>query len=297
MLTQLLRSSISSALPITVAAIGASFTQTVGKLNIAIEGTMLVSCFVSVYVAVGSNSWLLGVTAAMALSCLLSLFVWLVHRYLGANIFVVGLGVNLAASGLVVLLSSTLLGSKGTIFFEEMPRIPALRLEVFEHNETLLTLLSDYNVLELTAMLLVFVSWLITKTPLGLRMKAVGKNESVARQLGLNIDGIRISSFIFCGLFCGLAGSMLSLPLSLFVSGMTNNRGWLALVAAVLGGDNPLGVLGVSMVLGFSVALSNRLQLFTALPAEIVLSIPLILTLCVVLIYSILKTGERGRSP
>jgi len=284
-------------LPIVVAALGASFTQRVGKLNIAIEGTMLVSCFVSVYVAAGSNSWLLGVTAAMTSSCLLSLFVWLIHRYLGANIFVTGLGVNLVASGLVVFLSSTLLGSKGTIFFEEMPSIPVLRLEVLEHSEPLRTLLFDYNVLELIAMLVVFVSWLITKTPLGLRMKAIGKNETVARQLGLNVDWTRIWSFIFCGLFCGLAGSMLSLPLGLFVAGMTNNRGWLALVAAVLGGDNPLGVLGVSMVLGFSVALSNRLQLFTTLPAEIVLSIPLILTLGVVLIYSILKTGERGRSP
>ncbi|WP_448523914.1 ABC transporter permease [Pseudothermotoga sp.] len=297
MLTQLLRSSVSSALPILVAALGASFTQTVGKLNIAIEGTMLISCFVSVYVADRSGSWLSGVTIAMILSCLMSLFVWFLHRYLRANIFVVGLGVNAVASGLVVLLSSTLLGSKGTIFFEEIPKIPVLRFEALQNNETLRTLLSDYSVLEMIAMLVVFLSWLIMKTPLGLRMKAVGKNESVARQLGLNVDGIRISSFVFCGLLCGLAGSMLSLPLGLFVAEMTNNRGWLALVAAVLGGENPLGVLGVSLTLGFSVALSHRLQLFTALPAEIALSVPLILTLCVVLIYSVLKIGERGRSP
>ncbi len=297
MLTQLLRSSISSALPILVAALGASFTQTVGKLNIAIEGTMLTSCFVSVYVAARSNSWLLGVTIAMILSCLMSLFVWFLHRYLRADIFVVGLGVNVAASGLVVLLSSILLGSKGTIFFEEIPKIPVLRFEALQRNETLRTLLSDYSVLELVAMFVVFLSWLITKTPLGLRMRAVGKNESVAKQLGLNVDGIRISSFVFCGLLCGLAGSMLSLPLGLFVAGMTNNRGWLALVAAVLGGENPLGVLGVSLTLGFSVALSHRLQLFTALPAEIVLAVPLILTLCVVLIYNVLKIGEKGGSP
>lgn len=296
MLMQLLRASISSTLPIAVAALGASFTQLVGKLNIAIEGTMLVSCFVSVYVASRFENWFLGVLLAAVSSCAFSLFLWFLHHHFRANIFVTALGVNIAASGLVVLLSSLLLGSKGTIFFQNIPRIPSVRFECFRNNEMLSVLFSDYNILELLAFCVVAVSWLVGKTPMGLRMKAVGKNEMVARQLGLNVDGLRTTAFIICGLYCGLAGAMLSLPLGLFVAGMTNNRGWLALVAAVLGGENPLGVFTVSLILGFSIALSNRLQISTTLPAEIVLSFPLILTFCVVLVYFILKEKGRGLS-
>ncbi len=294
MLIQLLRTSISSALPISTAALGASFTHMLGKLNIAVEGTMLWACFVSVYVADRLNSWLLGLLAALISSCILSLSVWSLHRYFRANIFVVGLGMNVLISGLVVLLSSTLLGSRGTIFFEKIPQLPVLRLSS-SRSDGIDALLSEYNVLELIAILAVLFSWIVVKTPFGLRMKAVGKNESVAKQLGVNVDTIAASSFILCGLYCGMAGSLLALPLGLFVSGMTNNRGWLALVAAVLGGDSPLGVFGVSLILGFAVALSHRLQLQTNVPSEIAFSVPMILTLFVALIYNALtKSRKRG---
>lgn len=255
---------------------------------------MLLACFVSVYVADRLNSWLLGLLAALISSCILSLSVWSLHRYFRANIFVVGLGMNVLVSGLVVLLSWTLLGSKGTILFEKIPQLPVLRLSS-SRSDGIGTLLSDYNALELIAILVVLFSWIVVKTPLGLRMKAVGKNESVAKQLGLNVDTVAVSSFILCGLYCGLAGSLLTLPLGLFVSGMTNNRGWLALVAAVLGGDSPLGVLGVSLILGFAVALSHRLQLQTNVPSEIAFAVPMILTLLVALTYNVLtKARKRG---
>lgn len=296
MLIQLFRASISAALPIAVAAEGASYTHLVGKLNIAIEGLMLLSCFISVYVANKVNL-LIAVLTAMFVSCLMSIIVWLLHRYLMANIFVVGTGFNILISGFVVLLSSTLLGAKGTIFFEKAQKIPVVHFKLFENNPLLQGVLSGYSVLELLAFGLVAASWLIVrKTPFGLRLRTVGKNEAVAHHLGLNVDKIRLASFIFCGLFCGLAGAMLSLPLGLFVTGMTNNRGWLALVAAVLGGEDPLAVFIISLILGFTIALSNRLQIFLRLPAEIVLSFPFVLTLGVVLVYNIFKTSRRGWS-
>lgn len=296
MLIQLFRASISAALPIAIAAEGASYTHLVGKLNIAIEGLMLLSCFVSVYVA-NETYLFIAVLIAMFVSCLASITVWLFHRYLMANIFVVGAGFNILISGLVVLLSSTMLGSKGTIFFEKAQRIPTVHFKLFENKPSLQSMLSGYSVLELLAFGLVIVSWLIVrKTTFGLRLRTVGKNEAVAHHLGLNVDRIRLASFVFCGLFCGLAGAMLSLPLGLFVTGMTNNRGWLALVAAVLGGEDPLAVFIVSLILGFTIALSNRLQIFLRLPAEIILSFPFVLTLCVVLVYNVLKTIRRGWS-
>ncbi|MCS7174408.1 ABC transporter permease [Pseudothermotoga sp.] len=293
-LIQLLRASISSALPIAIAAVGALYTQLAGKLNIAIEGLMLLSCFVAVYVA-DRIGLLIAVLSAMLVSCLISVVVWLLHRYLMANIFVVGVGINILTSGFVVLLSSTVLGSKGTVFFENIQKIPIIRAKFFEKNSLLQAVFSGYNVLELFALSLIVVSWLVVrKTPFGLRLRVLGKSETVASHLGLNVNVIRLASFVLCGLFCGLAGAMLSLPLGLFVTGMTNNRGWLALVATVLGGENPSTVFIVSLVLGLTMSLSNRLQIFLRLPAEIVLSLPLILTLCVVLLHNILKTVRRS---
>ena len=98
-----------------------------------------------------------------------------------------------------------------------------------------------------------------------------------------------IKALIFvtiCGFFAGIGGAALSLPLKTFVGGMTNGRGWIALVAVVLGRGNPVGVLIASVIFGAASALSNLFQATTDISPKLLLTVPFLVTLAVMIFYS-----------
>jgi simple sugar transport system permease protein len=67
---------------------------------------------------------------------------------------------------------------------------------------------------------------------------------------------------------------------------MTNGRGWIALVAVILGKNNPIGVLAASLIFGFSSTLANLLQINTAIPPKLLMTIPFLITLLALIVYS-----------
>jgi simple sugar transport system permease protein len=71
----------------------------------------------------------------------------------------------------------------------------------------------------------------------------------------------------------------MSLPLKSFVDGMSNGRGWMALVAVIVGRNNPIGILLAALLLGFASSTANVLQINTVLPPKLLMTIPFIVTL------------------
>ncbi|MGO4374231.1 ABC transporter permease [Paenibacillus sp. MCAF20] len=90
---------------------------------------------------------------------------------------------------------------------------------------------------------------------------------------------------LLCGVLCGLAGAQLSLGnVTMFTEGMTAGRGFIALVATMLGQSNPLGVAASSLLFGLMDALSLRLQGFS-LPTHFTMMLPYVVTIVAMLIF------------
>jgi len=105
--------------PVLFAALGGLFTHLSGLLNIGLEGLMLLSAFFSIYVAHLTHNLFFAVLAGIGISMLLAVFAGFLSLNLRANIFVVGLGVNLFANGFTVMLLVIIL-YKGNGFFPEL---------------------------------------------------------------------------------------------------------------------------------------------------------------------------------
>ncbi|WP_041081564.1 ABC transporter permease [Thermotoga profunda] len=294
MVADFIHSVISSSVPIILAALGGMFTHLVGKLNIALEGMMLTAAFMAIYIADKTKSFLTAILVSISICCIYAMLIVIAMK-LKANIFLAGLAINLFANGLTSFLMVHLFGSKGTVVSQNVPIFNKIELPFINDVPFIGKILSGYNVLEYITFILVFVCYaIVNKTVLGYQIKAVGKDAIVARNLGIDVDKMIITSFLLSGLFTGLAGAVLSLPMRSFVSGMSNNRGWIALVAVIIGGERVFTVVLSCLIFGLFSFLSSFLQLFSKIPAELLMAVPYIFTTVVILIYAYLKKSKAG---
>jgi simple sugar transport system permease protein len=283
----LFHETISSSTIILFAALGGLFTSIAGKLNIGLEGLMLISAFLTPFFSQLFGSLFLGLTLSIIVCAALGAFTYLLHSRFKANIFVVGLAMNLFAAGLTTFLSSALLNSKGTVYFTLPSKIRPFDLPLLSDIPLVGNLFSHQNAFDYLSFVLVILIFLVLeKTFFGLRLKTVGFNHRTAESAGIPVKAYSYSAFILSGVFCALSGAALALPLESFVGNMTNGRGWIALVAVILGKNNPIGVLAASLIFGFSSTLANLLQINTAIPPKLLMTIPFLITLLALIVYS-----------
>ncbi len=112
------------------------------------------------------------------------------------------------------------------------------------------------------AFLLVPVAtWVLWRTPLGLKIRAVGQNAAAADSLGVDVNRIRYFSVCLGGALAGVAGASLSLALlNLFQENMTAGMGVIAVALVYFGGWRPTGILGGALLFSTVNAFQLRMQ-------------------------------------
>jgi simple sugar transport system permease protein len=283
MFEAIVRDTIRNSTPIVLAASGGLLTEVSGWLNIGLEGTILSGAFFAVVISSTTGSILLGTLASIIVSIILSSLIYFAVRFLKANLFVVGIAVNLLSVGLTVVLTDVWFSSKGTIVFGGSPRPAALSIDVLDG--TVFGWLNGLGFFDLIAFATPFaLFYLFKKTVVGVKLRACGYDDESAFYSGVRVDQMRFIAYIGSGVFTGLAGSALSIPLGAFVSNMSGGRGWLALVAVIMGRKNPLLVVVSAVMLGFVTELSIFLQVSTEISPKLLLSLPYFASLAILAI-------------
>ena len=126
---------------------------------------------------------------------------------------------------------------------------------------------------------------IIFKTPLGLRIRAVGQNPDAAESVGINVNRTRMWALMLSGFFGAFGGLYLSMGyVSWFARDMTAGRGWIAIAAATLGGYMPLGTFLASLLFGAVNALAIYLASLQ-IPSELIALIPYLATVIALTIF------------
>jgi simple sugar transport system permease protein len=122
--------------------------------------------------------------------------------------------------------------------------------------------LLGHDALVYLALLLVpCVWWLLFRTRLGLRLRAVGENPQMVDAAGVSVKRLRYTALTLNGMLCGLAGGYLVLAQSAnFSQNMTAGRGFMALAALIFGRWHPVSALWACLLFGFLDAVAIRLQ-------------------------------------
>jgi ABC-type uncharacterized transport system permease subunit len=289
----LLASMLRYATPLTFAAIGGMFSERSGVVNIALEGMMLSGAFFGILAAQKSGSWAVGLLAAMAAGATLALIHAFFSIHLRADQIVSGTAINFLALGVTGYFFVDVYGDQGTP--EGIPRIPDVSLP-FDKVPTGLgdfldDVLGNLNLMVWLSFLLLVVSYIVMfKTPIGLRIRAVGEHPRAADTVGISVYGVRYAAVVVSGILAALGGAYLSIGfLGSFNENMTAGRGFIALAALIFGAWRPFGAFSAALLFGFSSALAQRLPEYSGSAATLFQALPYVLTLIAV-------AGVIGRS-
>ena len=279
-ITGLIGATLRMATPIIFATLGEIIAERAGVLNLGIEGIMLMGAMTGFLVTITSGSLLIGVLAAATVGMILALLMAFLSVYLGLSQHVSGLGITLFATGLAMFIYRIHFGS---------PLIPPT-VEPFK--QVAIPLLSkipvigpglfDQYILTYLALLLIpFISIILYKTKIGLKIRTVGENPLAADAVGVNVNLTRTLSLVAGGALMGIGGSFLTLAhQNMFLIDVIGGRGWVSIAMVIFGNWDPLkGALG-AIIFGFLDGLQLRLQgLGIQVPFHIFLMIPYLMTI------------------
>ncbi|HUW71352.1 MAG TPA: ABC transporter permease [bacterium] len=277
--------------PILFATLAALISDKAGVMNIALEGIMLISALSGVVFSALTGSAGLGLLGAIVAGGLVGLFLAYCALELKTDIILSGIAINLMASGGTVFALFLIAGDKGISSSLASKVLPKINIPGIASIPVIGTMLSGHNVLTYVALLSVIAVFIfLYRTPLGLRIRAVGENPGAAASVGIGVTRIQYLALTLSGMMAGFGGAYMSMGyVSWFSKNMTAGRGFIALAAEAMGGATPIGSLLTSLLFGFFDALSNTLQLMKV-PSEFVNMIPYAATVIGLVIYTVRRT-------
>ena len=286
----ILSNAVVLAVPIILGALGGVISERVGVVNIAIEGQLLTGAFVaSVIGSVTDNLWL-GVLAAAIASAILSMaLASLAIKYLVDQI-IIGVLINLLVIGVTNFLYSQWLANDGqnvnypgtfdVLAIPYLSEIPIIGPALFANRVTVY----------LCFILVPLVWFMLFRTKLGLRARAVGEHPLAADTVGINVARTRFWWVTAGGAIAGIGGAALSIGnVGAFGREMSGGLGFIALAVVILGRWQPFYVSAAALLFGFAIIMrvwAN--QVSPGIPTDFITMVPYVVTLIAV-------TGFAGK--
>ena len=277
------------ATPLAFAAMGGIFSERSGVVNIGLEGTMIAGAFFGILGADKLNSWPLGLLCAIVAGAAFALVHAFFAIHLRADQVVVGTAIIFLALGITGYLFIDIYGGEGTP--PDVPEIPDVHLSFLADWYFIGPVLGQLNLMIWLAFLTILSTWIVLfKTPVGLRIRAVGEHPRAADTVGISVYKTRYAAVVLSGILAALGGAYLSIGfLNSFNQNMSAGRGFIALAAVIFGNWRPWGAAAAALLFGFSSALAQRLPAYSESASVLFQALPYVLTLIAV-------AGVIGRS-
>jgi simple sugar transport system permease protein len=262
--------------PFLFVSLGECITEKGGRVNLGLEGTLVMGAMSAYAVSCLTGSAWLGVLVAGASGAALgALHAWLcgLRR---VNDIAIGIALMLFGTGLAFFLGKPFIQPAATL-------LPAIDLGFWSQSRELRAALQINTLFIIGLFLAPALAFIIERTRLGLVLRLVGESADSARAMGYNVGGVRLLATMTGGFLAGVGGSFLSL----FYPGSWNERlssgqGLMAVALVIFARWNPVRCLWASLLFGAASALGPALQsvgftsgyhLFNAAPYVVTLAI------------------------
>jgi simple sugar transport system permease protein len=240
--------------PFLFVSLGECLTERSGRINLGLEGNLVMGAMIAYAVSYYTQSPFVGVLAAAGSGVVLGFLHALLCQNKRVSHIAVGIALMIFATGLAFFF--------GKAFIQpSAPRLPALSLGQWSDSPIVSAAL-EINALFFIGMALVPLLYFVLKnTRWGLMVRVAGESESAARALGFNTRNIRWISTMIGGALASVGGAYLSLyyPGS-WNEGLSSGQGLMAVALVIFARWNPIYCFFASLLFGAAAALGPSLQ-------------------------------------
>lgn len=262
--------------PFLFVSLGECLTEKSGRINLGLEGVLVLSAMTAFGAAYLSGSPWVGVMAGAVAGGLLAALHGALCSLARVNDVATGIALMLLGTGLAFYWGKPLIQPQA-------PQIPAIALGWWSDSPALRSALSVNMLLPLGLLLAVAMYWAFTYTRYGLLIRMAGDSAHAARALGYSVVGVRVVATTLGGMVAGLGGASLTLfyPGS-WNEGISSGQGLIAVALVIFARWSPLRCIGAAALFGGAGALGPALQsagigwgyhLFNTLPYALTLLI------------------------
>jgi simple sugar transport system permease protein len=253
-LIAVLGGAIRVGTPFLFVSLGECLTEKSGRINLGLEGNLIMGAMAGYGVAWISGSPWLGVLAAGATGVVLGFIHALLCQQPRVNDIAVGIALMILGTGLAFFLGKPLIQPSA-------PHLPALSLGAWSDNPALRAAL-EINVLFIIGVILApAMAWFFRSTRWGLAVRTVGESDDAARAMGLNVNGVRMLATMAGGFLAGVGGAFLSLYYpGGWSEGLSSGQGLMAVALVIFARWDPMRCLYASLLFGGAGALGPSLQ-------------------------------------
>lgn len=304
MIASIVTQTLVYATPLILTALGGTFSERSGVVNVGLEGIMVMGAFSSVVFNL-TFADVFGVWTpwvAMLVGGVVGLLFSLVHAVatisLRADHIISGTVINLMAPSLAIFLVKVIYGKGqtdnisqnfGYFSFPILADIPVIGPIFFKS-----TSLPAYF-----AILISILAWfIIFKTKFGLRLRSVGENPQAADTLGINVYVMRYSGVLISGFLGGMGGAIFAQSISgRYAVTTIAGQGFISMAAMIFGKWNPLGAMGAAIFFGFAQNISiagSNLPVISSIPAVYLQAAPYVLTIVVLVLFLGKASGPKA---
>ena len=276
-----LTETMTVATPLIIAALGVAVGFRAGLFNIGAQGQVIIGATLGGYVGF---AWSLPVGLHLLLALVggvLGGAVWagiagFLRARTGAHEVIVTIMLNYVALYLLAYLLTT---DAFTIPGSNQPTSPGV-----DSSAQLPRLLGDWSRLNagfiVAILAAIFVWWLMTRSVIGFRFRAVGSNPHASRTAGVSISTTIVLVMVTSGALAGLAGAVQILGTERQLSGgIAGSLGFDAITVALLGRSRPLGIVLAGLLYGGLDVGGRVMEAATGTPIDIVLVIQALVVL------------------
>ena len=262
--------------PFLFVSLGECITEKSGRINLGLEGILVMGAMSAYALSYLTGSPWLGVLAAGGAGLALGLLHGLVCNLPRVNDIAVGIGLMLFGTGLAFFLGKPFVQPKA-------PTLPALPFGAWSGSPQVQAALQVNPLFVLGIGLAVALGWAFRNTRWGLIVRMVGDSSDAARAMGYPVPRMRALCTGVGGFLAGIGGSFLSLyyPGS-WSEGLSSGQGLMAVALVIFARWNPLSCFYAALLFGGAGALGPALQsvgvtggyyLFNAAPYVVTLAI------------------------
>ncbi len=294
-LALIVSSTLVYSAPLIFTALGGTFSENSGIVNVGLEGIMTMGAFTSIVFNLSFASTF--GTATPWLGALLGGIVGIIFSLLHAvatvnwraDHVISGTVLNLMAPPLAVFLVKAIYNKGqteninqnfGYFSFPGLANIPVIGPIFFKNTSAPAWV---------AIILSIFLYWVLYKTRFGLRLRSSGENPQAADTLGINVYKMRYTGVLISGFLGGIGGAVFAEAIAGNFSVSTiAGQGFMALAAMIFGRYNPIGAMLSSLFFGFAQSLSiigDQIPGISSLPSVYLQIAPYVLTIIVLVVF------------